>query len=318
MTRRMRERLEGPALAGIGARILGVAAACAVGGGLLALAAPSAAAAQAGGRATDAAGARALPPAAIPVVERFDPATGRRTRYVAAPLGSGEALALQLALARAGFDPGVRSGSLDAATRSALAAFQRARRLEPCGCPSYAVVVALGLEPRVVETVIGGAEDAPSFAHATAGAAERVSPDREEGVVVVRGTGSEAAAAGETRSRAAGGEAGAGRAEAEGGAAAGAAPPAFGSSAWPAAGPWAWPSPFGFFLPRGAGRLGPGHGREGGKGRGPAGTEGARARPPIPYAPKLPEPRPAGPGLPPSPPPRSGSGGGATARSSGR
>jgi peptidoglycan hydrolase-like protein with peptidoglycan-binding domain len=61
-----------------------------------------------------------------------------------------EVLRLQVALARAGFDPGVRSGILDAETETSLRQFQLARGLEACGCPSYETVLALGVPVQVV------------------------------------------------------------------------------------------------------------------------------------------------------------------------
>ncbi|MDP2582488.1 MAG: hypothetical protein Q8W47_00280 [Candidatus Palauibacterales bacterium] len=273
----------------------------------------------------------AAAPASIPVVERFDPATGRRARRTVAHLTASEALSLQRALARAGHDPGVRSGALDPATRSALSALERDRGLAACGCPSYAAVVALGLQPRVVETVVAAGGRGPAFAHPTAGAAEvvagrgagaagggaetvasaggPVSVSTEAGVVVVRGSGS-GGADGRT------GRMPAGEAASGSGGAAGAAGPA--SSAGPAS-PTPWPGYGAYFAPPyrvwllPAGR-GPGHGGRGGRlgqedRSGSAG--GAHARPPIPYAPRLPEPRPAAPGIPAGPPaaPKSGGGG---------
>ncbi len=269
-------------------------------------------------------------PTSIPVVERFDPATGRRSRRTVAGLTTGEILSVQRALARAGRDPAVRSGALDRATRSALSAFQRDRGLPACGCPSYATVVALGLEPRVVETVVAARGRGPGFAHPTAGPADvvagggssagvaasggpsgapaevganggPVSVSTEAGVVVVRGSGSGSAdgRTGRMPARETGG--------APGTAAAGPATPAGTASrpAWPGYGDYFEPLP-GVWLLRGGRR----HLRGGGPGGGEGGAgRGAHARPPIPYAPRLPEPRPAAPGLPPSLPPTPKSGG---------
>ncbi len=282
-------------------RILALAAA-------LALAWTGGAAAQG---AVAAPGAGAAAPASIPVVERFDPATGRRARRTVAGLTTSEVLSLQRALARAGRDPGVRSGALDGATRSALSAFQRDRGLPACGCPSYATVVALGLEPRVVETVVAAGGRGPGFAHPTAGPPEVVSPTSEAGVVVVRGSGSGNAdgrngrtPAEEAADRAAPGDAAAAAAGAGSAAGRPPAPP------WPGYGSYFEP-PYGVWLlpgVRGPGRVGRGgRGEHGERGQAPG---AGRTRPPIPYAPRLPEPRPAAPGLPVSPPtPKSGSGG---------
>ncbi len=301
-------------------RIVGLAAA-------LALTAPAAAGAQA-----SVGTAGGAPSATIPVVERFDPATGARTRLTAADLSAPEIVAVQAALSRAGHGSGVRSGRLDAATRSALRSFQRSRGLAPCGCPSYATVVALGLEPRVVETVVGagaarGGGRAPAFAHATSGGPDRVGSAAgapgvrvatEEGVVVVRGSGSAAEVGG--------GAAGPGGASGAGSPAAGAAGPgasrgaagsgapgaagsgatAAASGAWPASyvpGSYLPASAFGVFLfggargPRGHREARGERGRHGFHREPFGGPGGAPApRPPIPYAPRLPEPRPAGPG----------------------
>lgn len=244
-------------------------------------------------------------PAAVPVAERFDPATGSRVRATLADLGPGQLRAVQAALGRAGFDPGVRTGRMDAATRSALAAFQRARGLDACGCPSYATVRALGLGTRVAETVLGG--PGAAFAHATTGPAAAVgggdgrAPDgggasvrREAGVVVYRGSGSETPA-GATETGSGAGTAG-GRGD--GG------PGTPGGGGAPPAGTVRMDTAYGVLLLPGVyapgrrggawpGRPTPGHGGKAGPSGPPAG--GA----PNPYAPPLPM----------LPPPREGSGG---------
>lgn len=89
------------------------------------------------------------PAAEIRVVESASP-HGGFWREVVDALSPAEILRLQVELARAGHDPGVRSGALDAPTRQALAGFQAARRLVVCACPSYETVVALGIPPVVV------------------------------------------------------------------------------------------------------------------------------------------------------------------------
>lgn len=245
---------------------------------------------------------RAAAPASatIPVVERFDPATGRRARRTVAELTTGQILAIQRALARAGYDPGVRGGALDRPTRSALSAFQRARDLPACGCPSYATVVALGLQPQVVETVVGSGRRQPRFAHATTGAAQTLAPARggqgpagsvsvttEAGVVVVRGSGS-GAAADRSGAPAAPGAAGAATPE---------------PAPRPTRGDALLEPSYGFYpgLIYGGWLVPPRH---------PGERHGPARRRPIPYAPRLPDPRPAAPGLPPSLPPHPGSGSG--------
>lgn len=89
------------------------------------------------------------PAAEIRVVEVSSPGGGFR-RDVVDALAPAEILRLQVELARAGHDPGSRSGELDGSTRQALTGFQAARRLVVCACPSYETVVALGIPPVVV------------------------------------------------------------------------------------------------------------------------------------------------------------------------
>ncbi|MFQ5680397.1 MAG: peptidoglycan-binding domain-containing protein [Gemmatimonadota bacterium] len=101
--------------------------------------------------------ARAGGPAAVRVVEHFDPESGARAREVMQPLTAREILGVQEALRRAGYafpEWPEAPGRLGEGTRDALRRFQRDRELEPCGCPSYETVVALGLVPRVVMTVV--------------------------------------------------------------------------------------------------------------------------------------------------------------------
>lgn len=105
---------------------------------------------------------------AIRVVERFDPAAGTRTREVVARPSPAEILRVQRALQREGHPVAGARGELDAATRQALRRFQRERGLEPCGCVSYETVLALGLSPVVVQTVLAGpAADAGADAAAS-------------------------------------------------------------------------------------------------------------------------------------------------------
>ncbi|MDX1624343.1 MAG: peptidoglycan-binding domain-containing protein [Gemmatimonadota bacterium] len=90
------------------------------------------------------------PAEAIRVVERKSPYTGRVERLTVAELLPAEVLRIQIALAEAGHDPGVRNGVLDAATREALTAFQVEEGLLICGCPTYQTIVALRIDPVVV------------------------------------------------------------------------------------------------------------------------------------------------------------------------
>ena len=93
---------------------------------------------------------RILPASSIRVVELVDAAGARLERAILEPMLPAEVLRLQVALAQAGFDPGVRSGAVDAETETALRRFQLARGLETCGCPSYETVLALGLPVELV------------------------------------------------------------------------------------------------------------------------------------------------------------------------
>ncbi len=90
------------------------------------------------------------PAQAIRVVELVDASGTRLERTVLEPMTPAEVLRLQVALGRSGFDPGVRSGIVDAETATALRQFQLARGLEACGCPSYETILALGVPVDVV------------------------------------------------------------------------------------------------------------------------------------------------------------------------
>ncbi len=90
------------------------------------------------------------PAETIRVVERADRWSREVRREVVEELLPAEVLAIQVELAEAGFDPGVRNGLLGPATRSALRSFQVDRGLSTCGCVSYETVVALGIVPDVV------------------------------------------------------------------------------------------------------------------------------------------------------------------------
>ncbi|MGH7570608.1 MAG: peptidoglycan-binding domain-containing protein [Gemmatimonadota bacterium] len=90
------------------------------------------------------------PASSIRIVELVDGAGTRLERTILEPMLPAEVLRLQVALARVGFDPRVRSGVVDAETETALRQFQLARGLEACGCPSYETVLALGVPVQVV------------------------------------------------------------------------------------------------------------------------------------------------------------------------
>jgi peptidoglycan hydrolase-like protein with peptidoglycan-binding domain len=90
------------------------------------------------------------PAQAIRVVELVDASGTRLERTVLEPMTPAEVLRLQVALGRSSYDPGVRSGVVDAETAAALRQFQLARGLEPCGCPSYETILALGVPVDVV------------------------------------------------------------------------------------------------------------------------------------------------------------------------
>lgn len=78
---------------------------------------------------------------------------------IVTPLLPQEVLRVQEALAAAGYEPGPEDGVYGPAVESALRAFQADRRLTPCGCVDYATAMALGFRSRVIQTVIGAAED---------------------------------------------------------------------------------------------------------------------------------------------------------------
>jgi peptidoglycan hydrolase-like protein with peptidoglycan-binding domain len=90
------------------------------------------------------------PAPAIRVVELVDASGTRLERTVLEPMTPAEILRLQVALSGAGYDPGVRSGVVDAETATALRQFQLARGLDACGCPSYETILALGVPVDVV------------------------------------------------------------------------------------------------------------------------------------------------------------------------
>lgn len=93
---------------------------------------------------------RIAPASSVRVVELVDVSGTRIERSILEPMLPAEVLRLQVALGRAGFDPGVRSGVVDAETEAALRQFQLARGLEVCGCASYETLLALGVPVQVV------------------------------------------------------------------------------------------------------------------------------------------------------------------------
>ena len=93
--------------------------------------------------------------AGVRVIEIYDPSTGDRVRRVAEDLTPSEISAVQRALAGQGYRVSVASGKLNPETRGALGEFQADRGLVICGCVSYETVIALGLKPRVSQTLVG-------------------------------------------------------------------------------------------------------------------------------------------------------------------
>lgn len=131
-------------------------------GGALARGAPAAAQEQNGG-VEILTGADASPgTTGVRVVAYVEEAGASPTYRVSEPLRGTEVLAIQRALASAGYGPGALDGLMGPATRDALRRFQVAAATPPCGCVDYATVVGLGLRPLVVQTVIGSAGDEPA------------------------------------------------------------------------------------------------------------------------------------------------------------
>lgn len=93
-------------------------------------------------------------PAEIRVFETVQPDTGRRSLHVLEGLSPEEIRAVQLGLARAGFDGPWQEGVLDPFTRGALQSFQTRRGLTVCACVSLETVIELGLRTRVAETIV--------------------------------------------------------------------------------------------------------------------------------------------------------------------
>lgn len=90
------------------------------------------------------------PAPTVRVVETVDGFTGQLVRWAVDDPTPAEILRVQVELAAAGFDPGVRSGVIDAPTRQALLDFQTARGLVICGCLSYETILALTIRPEIV------------------------------------------------------------------------------------------------------------------------------------------------------------------------
>lgn len=83
-----------------------------------------------------------------------------RTQHrVVKPLLAEEILLIQESLAEAGAETGARDGLLGESTMAALSRFQEEAALEPCACVNYATILALGLPPRIVQTVVGEPDD---------------------------------------------------------------------------------------------------------------------------------------------------------------
>ncbi len=99
----------------------------------------------------------------VRVIATYDPGAEETTFELAEPLHGRELLAIQRALEAAGFPPGALDGRIGEATRSALDAFQGDRGLRRCGCPTYETAMALGLTPRVIQTIVGRGTPRPDF-----------------------------------------------------------------------------------------------------------------------------------------------------------
>ena len=95
----------------------------------------------------------------IRVVAYVQPQIDRAEHRVIQPLLPEEVLKVQEALVSAGYDPGALDGLLGPAVGNALRAFQTDRSLDPCGCVNYPTAMALGLRPKVVQTVVGAPGD---------------------------------------------------------------------------------------------------------------------------------------------------------------
>jgi hypothetical protein len=94
------------------------------------------------------------PATSVRVIEVIDPGTGERAREVAADLTRPEIARVQRGLASAGFHPGRATGLLTSETLTALGRFQASRGLYPCACVSYETLIALGIRPLVVASIV--------------------------------------------------------------------------------------------------------------------------------------------------------------------
>jgi hypothetical protein len=102
-------------------------------------------------------------PATIRVVESLDPSTLVRTRQVVHDLTPQEIRSIQRALRAEGYEQRWLSGLIDDPTRQNLRDLQDDRGLVACGCPSYESIVALGLKPSVIMTVVAEAGVDPEY-----------------------------------------------------------------------------------------------------------------------------------------------------------
>lgn len=87
---------------------------------------------------------------AVPIVERYDPVTGRVVPEVPLPLPPRAMETVQAALRARGHDPGALTGVLDRSTRAALRSFQVAEGLRITSHPDFETVRALGIPVRPV------------------------------------------------------------------------------------------------------------------------------------------------------------------------
>jgi hypothetical protein len=90
------------------------------------------------------------PASSVRVVEARSRFSGQLVRQVVEDLEPAEILRVQVELGRAGFDPKLRNGIVNTATRRALRRFQIARGLRICSCVSYETVIALGIRPQLL------------------------------------------------------------------------------------------------------------------------------------------------------------------------
>lgn len=127
------------------------------------------------------------PATAVRVIELIDPATGERGREVAADLTGSEIARVQRGLASAGFHPGRATGILTSDTWLALGRFQASRGLSFCECVSYETLIALGIRPLVVASIVAPVSSGYGYVSEVVWIASRPSHARGHGAGVVVG-----------------------------------------------------------------------------------------------------------------------------------